>query len=96
MAQAGWQGRQLPIFWQISISELPETRAFKLTSASKDRNLRLFTLKIKNDPRPSLAYLSTEVSESDHFIRAGLNPAGKASPSAYCKAGSPTSGGLFL
>lgn len=44
------------------LTELPETRALKPLFASEDRNLRLFTMKIKSILRPSLAYLYAEVS----------------------------------
>lgn len=59
----------------------------KPTSASENRNVRLFTLKIKNISKTSVAYRYTEMSEV--WIQHG-----KASPSTYIEAGSAASASL--
>lgn len=62
------------------ITELTERWALKPTSASEDRGLRLFTLKIKTNPK---SCLYTEVSE--------VHPEGKASPWTPWRAALPLS-----
>lgn len=62
------------------ITELTERWALKPTSASEDRGLRLFTLKIKTNPK---TWLYTEVSE--------VHPDGKASPWTPWRAALPLS-----